>query len=171
MAGVPLSAEGLAQADAVARGIGPLTAVHSSPRERARQTAATIAAAAGTPVETVAELDEIDFGTWAGRSFADLDDDPAWSRWNRARATSTPPDGESMVAAQARAVAHVDRVVRSGGTVALVSHCDIIRAIVAHVLGLSLDRILSFDIDPASVTTLVAGDWGARVAGLNRRAA
>ncbi len=43
-----------------------------------------------------------------------------------------------------------------------------IRGAVADVLGLSLDRLSTFDVDPASVTGLVMGEWGARLLYLNR---
>ncbi len=74
-----------------------------------------------------------------------------------------------MVAAQERAVAHLYETAARfpGGTVAMVTHCDIIRAIAAAVLGLSLDQILNFDIDPARISRIAAGDWGARVLSLN----
>jgi probable phosphoglycerate mutase len=49
----------------------------------------------------------------------------------------------------------------------MVTHCDIIRAVVARVLGLSLDHFGRFDIDPASCTRLAVGDWGAKVLSLN----
>jgi broad specificity phosphatase PhoE len=42
-----------------------------------------------------------------------------------------------------------------------------IRAAVAWVLGLPLDHVLRFDIDPASVTRIVLGDWGGRIMTLN----
>jgi broad specificity phosphatase PhoE len=53
--------------------------------------------------------------------------------------------------------------------VVAVSHCDIIRGLVAYFLGLSLDNLLRFDIDPASVSRLVVGSWGARVMSINER--
>ena len=114
-------------------------------------------------------LNEIDFGEWTGRSFSELDGDVVWGHWNACRAEAIPPGGESMVAAQQRAVKHLHETVSrySGGTVAMVTHCDIIRAIVAGILDLSLDRVLSFDIDPAKVSRIAAGDWGARVMSLN----
>jgi broad specificity phosphatase PhoE len=165
----PLSSIGRDQAKQLARGLAghDLKSVQSSPVLRARQTADAIAA--GLPVETVAALDEIDFGDWTGRSFAVLADDPRWHEWNSHRATASAPGGESMAAAQARAVAHVDTSAAAypGETLAMVSHCDILRGVVAHYLGLSLDNLLRFDIAPASVTTLHVGDWGGRVLRLN----
>jgi probable phosphoglycerate mutase len=53
----------------------------------------------------------------------------------------------------------------------MVTHCDIIRAIVAAVLGLSLDRILRFDVSPATISRIAAGEWGERLMTLNEGAA
>jgi broad specificity phosphatase PhoE len=53
--------------------------------------------------------------------------------------------------------------------IAAVSHCDVIRGIIAHHLGLPLDNLLRFDVDPASVSRLQLGDWGGRVMSVNER--
>lgn len=169
--GVPLSEAGRAQAARLAARLATrgVDAVRSSPLDRARQTAAAIADAAGLDVEVAEGLQEIDFGGWTGLGFDALAGDPEWDRWNSARATARPPGGESMAEAQARIVAHLDATAREhdGGTVVLVSHADMIRAVAAHVLGLELDNLLRFDIDPASATTLIWGDGWARVNRLN----
>ena len=47
------------------------------------------------------------------------------------------------------------------------SHADVIKASVSHVLGLPIDAWPRFDIAPASVTTFVVGDWGAKMITLN----
>ncbi|MEJ1159861.1 histidine phosphatase family protein [Prosthecomicrobium sp. N25] len=147
----------------------PVAAVETSPRERARETAQAIAAAVGVEPETVAEADEIDFGAWTLKPFEALDPDPEWRRWNEHRAAGCPPGGESMAAAKARITVHLARfAARLGGrTGVLVSHADVIKAAVAEVLGLSLDRIHRFEIAPASVTTIAAGSWGAKLLALN----
>jgi ribonuclease H / adenosylcobalamin/alpha-ribazole phosphatase len=71
----------------------------------------------------------------------------------------------------ARAVAGLESVAADHGdrAIAVVSHCDIIRGAIAHYLGLPLDNLLRFDIDPASVSRLVVGSWGARVMSVNER--
>ena len=51
----------------------------------------------------------------------------------------------------------------------MVTHCDIIRGVLCHYLGLPFDNLLRFDIDAASVSTLIVGTWGARVAGMNEQ--
>jgi len=56
-----------------------------------------------------------------------------------------------------------------GQTVAAVTHCDIIRGVLARYLGIPLDNLLRFDIDPASISSLELGRWGARVHSINER--
>jgi broad specificity phosphatase PhoE len=172
---VPLSAAGRGQARRLAdrlAGAG-LDAVHSSPVRRARETAQTLASAAGFAATIAEPLDEIDFGAWTGMSFADLGGDPDWHEWNTRRGDAVPPGGEPMRAVQERVMAHIRAAARqaAGKVVAMVSHADVIRAAVAGVLGLPLGRILGFDIDPASVTRIAAGSWGERVTSLNERCA
>nr|WP_315380237.1 histidine phosphatase family protein [uncultured Sphingomonas sp.] len=168
----PLSAAGHSQAQWLAAHFGreePIAAIHTSPRERTRATAEIIGGRIGVRAQVVEALDEVDFGAWTGRSFDELERDPAWREWNRQRSAVRPPDGEKMAEATARAVGHLDALVQRGwnGTLLCVSHCDIIRGVIAHYLGLGLDRLLAFDVDPGSVSTLLIGNWGARLLKLN----
>lgn len=169
-----LSPDGLAQVADLAEWLGqsPLDAVIASPRGRTQETADAIAAPHKLEVLTNAGFDEVDFGVWTGMRFDTLKDDPQWQHWNTARATASTPGGETMTQAQDRAWGALIRVSERyhDAVVAIVTHCDIIRALVARVLRLSLDHILSFDVDPASMTRLAVGSWGARVTGLNQMA-
>jgi broad specificity phosphatase PhoE len=173
--GVPLTDAGRAQAAAVAARLSRerVRAIHTSPRERAVETAEIIASHVGVPVKIVEALDEIDFGRWSGRSFDDLAGDPAWDAWNARRGSTCPPGGETMAAAVARARSHVATIGQEGdsGGVVCVSHCDIIRGLVADALGLPFDNLLRFNIDTASLSTLLVGSWGSHVVTLNERAA
>lgn len=170
--GLGLSVAGRAQASRLACRCSalPLDRLETSPTQRAVETAGVIAAAhPGMSVQTVSELDELDFGEWCGRSFAELADDPRWRAWNNARETAEAPSGESMAKAQARAWAHIERTAAThpGRTIAMVTHCEIIRGTIARVLGLSLDHILRFEIDPASLSRIAVGSWGAKVVTMN----
>ena len=49
----------------------------------------------------------------------------------------------------------------------MVTHSDMIKAAVCHVLGLDLGQMSRFDIDPASVTRVMMGDWGGKLLRLN----
>ena len=76
-----------------------------------------------------------------------------------------------MAEAVERATATLSRLAgdHAGEVIACVSHCDIIRGVIAFYLGLPLDNLLRFDVDPASVSRLAVGDWGARVMSMNER--
>ena len=81
-AGVELGAVGFGQLAWLRDHIGrDIDAVYSSPQLRCRQTAAVF----GLPVSVDAGLDEIDFGSWTGQSFAGLEDRADWWAWNAAR--------------------------------------------------------------------------------------
>lgn len=150
-----------------------LDAVHCSPLERARDTAAAVAEPHGlTPVEDD-DLLELDFGRWTGRSFEDLREDADLQAWNTARSLHRPPGGESMLECQARMMRAVERARRDHpeGRVAVVSHGDPLKSIILSVLGLPLDAWNRFELDPASVSTAVVGDWGAKLLFLNERPA
>ena len=171
MPGLSLSAGGMGQAQKAAARLSSarVVAIHTSPVARARETAAAIALPHGLEPEVVDALDELDFGSWTGRSFVELEREQDWMAWNTQRGSARIPGGETMAGAQARIVDHISalggRV--GGGALILVSHCDLIRAAIAHYLGLALDRMLSFDVDPASMSRLAVGKWGGRVLSVN----
>ena len=173
MAGVSLGDIGRSEAAGTAERLGAeaLSAVYSSPLERARETAEPIAAAAGVQVREDARLIEIDFGAWNGARFDDLAADPLWARWNSARSACRPPGGETMVEAQARAASFLEDMLdrHDGERVCAVSHSEVIKAALAHALGLAIDHYDRFDVDPASVSTVHLGDWGMKVAAINVR--
>jgi broad specificity phosphatase PhoE len=134
-----------------------LSAIYASPLPRARETAAPLANHHGLAIEITAGLNEIDFGSWTGRRFAALSQDPRWRHWNERRGAARPPGGESMREVQSRAVEAIEeaRQLADDGALAFVSHGDVLKAIVAFYIGVSLDDILRFELLPASVTTLV----------------
>ncbi len=176
MPGVGLSAAGRAEAERLAErlagaGIGRIV---SSPLDRALETAAPLARRVGLAVDVSDALNEIDCGAWTGMDFSALGEDPRWRVWNEERAHAAPPGGEAMAAVQDRAAAYIEALAttagESDGAVALVTHGDVIKAAVCAVLGLSLDRVHAFAVDPASITTLRF--WGAvgEVTGLNEAA-
>ncbi len=169
MPGVGLSDAGLAQAERLADVLGtrPIVRIVSSPLERAQQTAAPLAARLGLPIQTEPDLTEIEFGAWTGQAFAALDG-PAWTAWNTSRATAQPPGGETILAAQARAMAVMMRIAaEEPGEVVLVSHQDVIKAMLATIMGSSLDLLHRFDLVPASRSVVFVEPGWARVDGMN----
>ena len=171
MDGVRLGAEGLAEARAIGDRLAhePLIAVYTSPMERCRQTADAVAAAHALAPQLDGAFTEVDFGDWTGLSFEQLQADPRWESWNSRRSLNRPPDGESLGEAQMRAWRGVEALCAShpDQALAIVSHSDIIKALVAQILGVDLDLHCRIAVDPVSVTTLVVGEWGAKLTRLN----
>jgi broad specificity phosphatase PhoE len=170
--GTSLGSDGLRQAKRLGERMArePLVSIFSSPQERAQQTAAALAAArGGLPVETVEALDEIDFGCWSGSTFHELNERADWQLWNALRSMAETPAGETMLDVQRRAFGFIRTIPRDIGDtrVALVSHADVIRSIVGHVLGLPIDAWQRFEVAPASITTIALGDWGSKLLTLN----
>ncbi|SDE45767.1 histidine phosphatase family protein [Belnapia rosea] len=146
-----------------------LAALYTSPLARTRETAAVIGQQCGFAADIATEFEEIDFGRWTGASFDRLNPDPAWQSWNAERASGRPPGGESMAEAQARAVAGVRRIeaLHPEASVAIVSHADVIKSVLAWCLGLSMDFHARFEIGPASVSAMAMWGTGAKVLWMN----
>lgn len=161
---VTLNATGRLQAqELVERFAGvALTAIYSSPQPRTRQTAQPLAEARGLPVAIEPAVDEIDFGEWAGRGFDALRGAAGWGDWVHRRATATTPGGEPFAGVPVRALAglHRLRLAHPKGLVLVVSHGDVIKAVLATCLGMSLDHLERLEIAPASASVLaLGGDW------------
>jgi probable phosphoglycerate mutase len=169
--GVGLGEAGRTEARAVAKRLSgaSLKAVYSSPLERTQETAAIIGEACDLPVIPEDALIEIDFGGWSGRAFAELDEDPMWRRWNGDRGRACTPAGDSMAQVQLRLAAWLQSIGErhAGESVVAVSHADVIKSGVAHVLGLPLHFYDRFDISPGSITTLRVASEGMKVTALN----
>ncbi len=145
-------------------------AVLSSPRRRAVETARAISS--GEPA-VAAELDEVDFGAWTGRTIDELADDPTWRNWNTFRSGTRVPGGETMLEVQARSVGLTQRtcLAHGQGRVLLVSHAEVLRSLLLHHLGLPLDHWSRLELDPGSLSVLEVLPWGARTLRLNETAA
>ena len=147
-----------------------ITAIYSSPLERALQTSEPIARRLKLPVQTTPELHELDFGEWTGRSLDELQFDPVWQPFNTLRSYTRPPGGESMQEAQLRIVSFMLRLAtETGRPVALVSHGDVIKAAILYILGMPLDFFLRLEVSPGSVSEVQIGNGWVRLEGLNRR--
>ena len=181
-AGLHLAEVGRQQAQRAAERIAQLTkvdAIYSSPLERARETAAPIAAALavkqlavkqlavkqlavaqqGTKVHIDKGLVECDFGDWTGAELKALMKLPEWNTVQRAPSTFTFPNGESFTAMQNRIVGTIDRLraKHPGGVVVCVSHADPIKAAVAHAMGTHIDLFQRIVISTCSVSAIAYG--------------
>ncbi|MCP3402115.1 MULTISPECIES: histidine phosphatase family protein [unclassified Bradyrhizobium] len=172
MDGVTLSKTGSEEIARCARNISPRPSlIQSSPRRRCVQSASILSAHFRLPIEIVPALDELNYGEWTDRSFADLHNDRQWSHWNTCRGSARPPGGESMRSLQRRVVNHLEQLRNDplAGIVIAVSHAEPIRAALLHYACMRLDDFLSIEIDPASISTLSAEDRGFSVTTINQR--
>ncbi len=147
----------------------PLAAVVASPMARAQETAAAVARPYGLSVATEPGIAEFDFGEWTGRRIDALGAEPGWPHFNGYRSGTRAPGGELALEAQARAAAAVLRLAaaRPDGRAAAVSHADVIKAVLGHVLGVPLDLQHRLEVGPASVSEAELHPWGARVLAVN----
>ncbi|MGD1993024.1 MAG: histidine phosphatase family protein [Anaerolineae bacterium] len=154
--GVHLNDEGRVQAEALAERLSTveLVAVYSSPLERARETAGPLAERHGLEVIVHHGLIETDAGEWTGQSLEEVQQLEAWDQLMAYPAGVPLPDGESLWQVQVRMVqaAAEIRAAHGEGIVAVVSHADPLRVLVAHYLGLPLGLFRRLTISPASIT-------------------
>lgn len=171
--GLHLSEDGAAQAAAVAERIAPfgdrVAAVHASPLERTRETAAPIAKALGQKVVADKGLLEADFGEWTGKELKALMKLPEWKDVQHRPSRFRFPGGESFAEMQLRIGNALDALVAAhpGKVVVAVSHADPIKAAVAQAMGTHLDLFQRIVVSPCSVTAVAHGPGGPMVLCVN----
>ena len=161
--GVVLDDRGEEQARALAERLGPvpLAAVVTSPLERTQQTADLMLGdrASSIPRHVDERVGECRYGDWTGGSLRTLAKDPMWKvvQAHPSAAVFPGPEGESMAHMQHRAVAAVrewNATLGADAVYAVVSHGDVIKAILADALGMHLDQFQRLRVDPCSVSVV-----------------
>jgi probable phosphoglycerate mutase len=146
-----------------------IAAIYAGPLQRVQETAEPLGRSLGMQVRTDPDFDEIDFGRWTGLAFDVLREDRMWDHWNRQRGVACCPEGESFTDVHARVARGLEHLARQHAeqAVAVITHGDVIKAAVSLTLGLPLDCHDRFDIEPASLTVLLYGEWGSKLLKLN----
>jgi probable phosphomutase (TIGR03848 family) len=158
--GVPLDEVGQEQATTLATRLStvPVATIVTSPLERTRETAAHIQAQQNhnnADVVVDERFIECDYGTWTGQSLATLAKKPLWKQVQSHPSAVTFPNGESLMAMSMRAVAAIrewNQQVSEADVLAVVSHGDVIKAVLADALGMHLDAFQRLSVDPCSVS-------------------
>ena len=156
---------GRGQAEAAAQRLAdvPLRAVYASPLPRTLETAQIVAAAHGLDVRHDEGLLEVEYGDWTDRPLKPLTRTKRWPVIQARPSLVVFPNGESIRGAQLRAVDAIERIVAQHrkAAVAVVSHADVIKAVVSFYLGQPLDLFQRLVVSPASVTVLhLSSDGG-----------
>jgi broad specificity phosphatase PhoE len=160
--GFGLSEDGRAQAQEAAIRLAafPLTAVWSSPLQRALQTAGAIAATHHLPVKVDPDLIEWRLQAWTGIPWSDLADRrPGELETYLQNPTGLDFAAESLEALAARVVGVIVRVAQAQGRgLAVVAHQDPLQAARLQLLGQPLSNLHIDKPVHASVITLEPGD-------------
>ncbi|WP_030970518.1 bifunctional RNase H/acid phosphatase [Streptomyces sp. NRRL S-1824] len=156
-----LSAAGRHQAERVAESLaarGTIQEIISSPLRRCRETAATVGARLGLPVQIEEGLRETDFGAWEGLTFAEVREryGPDLDAW--LASTRTPPTGggESFAEVARRVSATRDRLTtrHAGRTVLLVTHVTPIKTLARLALGAPPESLFRMELSAASLSAV-----------------
>jgi len=158
--GVSLDDVGREQVTALAARLGPvpLTAVVTSPLQRCQETTDLILAGRDdVPRHVDQRVGEVRYGDWSGEKLSKLAKDPLWKVVQSHPSAMTFPgdDGEAMRDMQVRAVTAVrewNAKLGDDAVYAVVSHGDLIKAVLADALGMHLDQFQRLVADPASVS-------------------
>jgi probable phosphoglycerate mutase len=169
--GVHLNEYGQQQAKALGERLAKieLKAIYASPLERTVETAQAIANQQKLEIKTRSGLLEVDYGEWTGQKIEDLAKHESWPVIQFYPSGAGFPGGETMYAMQARFVQELNELTRKhpGEMIAVVGHADLIKAAVAHYLGVHLDLFQRIVISTASITTISFGKMGPRVLSVN----
>lgn len=159
---VKLSEKGLVQSVELAKRLGnfPVKQIRISPMGRCRETLEpwlnTLPQSKTDLVIQDEMLNEVDYGSWSGKKLASLSQLKLWKTVQEKPSAMYFPQGEGLAHMQQRAMQAVHESIsaKGKGAAVLVSHGDVIKAIVCSALGMHLDDFQRIVIDPASVTIL-----------------
>jgi broad specificity phosphatase PhoE len=147
---VGLSEAGLRHAHALAERLRGHDAVWTSPRLRARQTAAQL-----SPSPRVDDdLRELDFGELEGRPFDEIasSEPELYRAWMETPTRVRFPGGESYADLKARALASLERIWDGGGSAVVVTHGGVIRAALSEWLAIPDEAIFNVDVGYGGIT-------------------
>ncbi|MGE5139189.1 MAG: DUF3090 family protein [Rudaea sp.] len=170
--GLHINAAGQREADALARRLAqvPLEAIYSSPLDRALDTANAVAACHKLPVVIKEALGEGRIGDWQGLLIDDLKETDTWKAMQKDPVGVRPPGGgETIEEVQRRIVAAAEDIRRAHphAIVALVSHADPLKALIAYYLCVNLSQFQRIGINPASASVLIVDEEHAHLHLLN----
>lgn len=168
---IPLNAEGVAQCRGAVHLLRCLDVrrVETSPLVRARQTAEIVARELQLAIDSDEGLSEVDFGEWSGRAYAEVLGTEEYRRYAADPLHCPPPRGESLIAVQRRGLGALRRALeRSDGQVVLiVSHGDLIRSVLCHLLACPLGEYRRIGVDNCAATAVAVVDGMVHVRFMN----
>ena len=153
---VRLSAAGEKQALVVSKEFSDkkFAKIYSSPLTRCLETLEPLATNLKKEIEIADGLIEMEYGDWSGKKLLLLSRKKMWSDIQARPSLVRFPNGESFLEMQSRALESIKTMAVPGSEILVCSHGDVIKAIVAGLVGLHLDNFQRLTIDPASITVI-----------------
>ena len=170
---VELNLVGQRQALAAAQRLSgwQIEAIYSSPMKRALQTAQPVAEACGVDVAILEEINDGDYGAWAGllAEEAHARYPEAYGNWVHTPLLTQFPQGESLQQVQTRSWTALEETCsgHEGGAILLVSHVVVNRVLICAALGLVDDGFWKIGQDNAAVSVLEGANGHYRILLLN----
>ena len=150
-----------------------ITAIISSPLQRAIRTAEAIASYHQLSVEIDAGLEELGVGELEGVSLSSLSTtfSQFLMRWWQGDGSERLPGGESLIELQKRAWLAIEHLLarHEDGAIVVVSHYFVILAIILKALDLPLEYFTKFKVDTGGVSILEIEDYGTRLVAFNNK--
>ena len=175
-ADLPLTALGASQAKALAARISrewSPSIVYTSPLQRCVATGAAVARACGIRIEALADLIDIDFGRWQGRTVQQVrrSSPKLLAAWQQTPQLVRIPGGDSLQDVIARA-ANVLRIVlerhaKESDTVVVVGHDNVNRALLMQILDQPAAAFRRLSQSPCAITEFDVAGGSIRVLRVN----
>lgn len=170
--GVHLNKNGRSQAKDAAKRLAqlPIKSIYSSPVTRCLETAEYIAKSQQLKIVELAEVGEVRYGKWEGKKIKKLAAKPEWHTVQHYPSRFQFPEGEALREVQFRAIQAIETlsITHQNDIIAVVSHADLIKLVLAHYLGTHIDLFQRIVISPASISVLSLMENGVvRVARVN----
>jgi phosphoserine phosphatase len=169
-----LTEQGRDQAQRVALRIGASwrpAMIYTSPLQRCVDTSSAIGEQCGAPLKSLAEISDLDYGAWQGKSWdeARAIGDDLFEIWRHTPDQVTFPEGESLQSVAGR----VGRALRyvnerhTNETVVMVSHDSVNRVILSLALALPLSSYWRLVQEPCCINEIEFDSDGTRVRRIN----
>ncbi|GHC89817.1 phosphoglycerate mutase [Pseudorhodoferax aquiterrae] len=158
---IPLNDTGRWQARRVGAALAAeeLSAIYASDLGRAHQTAQAVAERAGLPVVADVGLRERAFGSFEGKTFAEIEAD--WPdqalRWRKRDPAFEPAGGESLLRFRERIVGTLNRLAarHPGGQIVLVGHGGVMDVLYRAATGQELQAPRTWALGNAAINRLL----------------
>ncbi|MBC7214247.1 MAG: histidine phosphatase family protein [Burkholderiaceae bacterium] len=168
---IALNATGQWQAQRLAQALAaePVRTIYTSDLQRAYRTAQAVAQATGAPLVPEPALRERGFGSFEGRTFAEIE--AAWPeqarRWRERDPHYAPAGGESLHTLRARVTEAVQRLAarHAGELIALVAHGGTLDVLYRAATGQDLQAPRTWQLANAAINRLLWTPQGLTLVG------